>query len=95
MAHRPRSTDTEPAKQAASRGDWQESFELFMGFDADGTLDAGDVPLLGRGRLPPVTSMSPSRRGSASTGAASRSTTSWVPRAQPPVWRCTCCSTPR
>lgn len=46
MAHRPRSTDTEPAKQAASRGDWQESFELFMGFDADGTLDAGDVPLL-------------------------------------------------
>jgi tetratricopeptide (TPR) repeat protein len=36
----------EAARQAASRGDWQEAFELFMALDAGGALEPGDVPLL-------------------------------------------------
>lgn len=46
MAHRRGSTDSEPARQSAARGDWHESFGLFMEIDAAGALDPADVPLL-------------------------------------------------
>jgi tetratricopeptide (TPR) repeat protein len=35
------------ARHAATRGDWQKAFDLFMAADADGQLDPPDLPLLG------------------------------------------------
>lgn len=46
MANLRGSADPEPARQAAARGDWHESFELFMALDVNGALDPADVPLL-------------------------------------------------
>ncbi|GAB3314992.1 hypothetical protein GCM10027451_30470 [Geodermatophilus aquaeductus] len=37
----------ERARAAAARGDWQQAFDLLVGADADGSLDPGDLPLLG------------------------------------------------
>jgi tetratricopeptide (TPR) repeat protein len=46
MAKRSDRSDPDPARQAAARGDWQVSFELFMELDADGSLDVADVAML-------------------------------------------------
>jgi hypothetical protein len=37
----------ERAHSSASRGDWQQAFDLLMDADADGLLDPGDLPVLG------------------------------------------------
>ena len=34
------------ARDAAARGDWEEGYERLMKADADGRLDAADLPLL-------------------------------------------------
>ena len=34
------------ARHAATRGDWQEAFDLFLAADADGALGQDDLPLL-------------------------------------------------
>ena len=40
-------TVVQRARDAASRGDWEAAFELFMRADADGLAGPGDLPVLG------------------------------------------------
>ena len=40
-------TVVQRARDAASRGDWETAFELFMKADADGLVGPGDLPVLG------------------------------------------------
>src|SRR5687768_15293065 len=39
--------DTERARDAAARGEWEEAFDLFMKADAGSALRPADLPLLG------------------------------------------------
>jgi tetratricopeptide (TPR) repeat protein len=46
MAHGESTDAGELARHLAARGDWPEAFELFMGLDAERSLDPAELPLL-------------------------------------------------
>ena len=39
-------SDVDPAREAASRGEWHEAFDLLSKADDDGTLHPADLPFL-------------------------------------------------